>query len=91
MTWAPDARLTPSGLSQAAAARKAWKTEISHGIVIPQCALLVLIEVSKNPTLYPLELRTTYTKPFAIIVSPTKGLTNNIVALIIFYKLCILN
>lgn len=36
MTWAPDARLTPLGHSQAAAAREAWKAEIRHGIVVPQ-------------------------------------------------------
>ncbi|KAK7688196.1 hypothetical protein QCA50_008566 [Cerrena zonata] len=36
MTWAPDAQLTPLGHSQAAAAREAWRTESSRGIMIPQ-------------------------------------------------------
>lgn len=36
MVWGPDPNLTPTGEEQAKAASTAWKTELKHGIPLPQ-------------------------------------------------------
>ncbi|KAK7682286.1 hypothetical protein QCA50_014489 [Cerrena zonata] len=43
ITWGPDALLTPTGETQAADARTAWKTEVAHGVPLPTVFLSSLL------------------------------------------------